>query len=361
MDHPNSVRAKPQSASNKWRTIAPLATLIFLSPVLVELLPGIIRVSFLWLLVPEMAVYGVAAVLIREAARRLHRGWATILLLGIAYAVAEECLILQTSLTPQFFPASTSSFGWAVGVQWIYLVAMLGYESVYAIVLPIALTELLFPDRRDDPWLSQRGIVIALVVFLLGCASVWWFWTHVGLYETMRAYGYGDLVQRPYQIPLLNIGLALVAIVVFIALGLGLPRPAEKPATKHAWSPWILGLIAFIFGLFWWVMVGLPYIPASVFRGASPLIPIVIGLIWAMLAMVVISSLSSNRKGWQDRHRLALIFGAELASMIGGTLVILAAPRVDKIGKLVLDLIALILFVALAWLLRKRRPRSLVL
>ncbi len=69
--------------------------------------------------------------MIREVVRRQKRGWGSILVLGIAYALAEECIILQTSLTPQFFPpAHTGNFGWAFGVHWIYLVAMLWYESV---------------------------------------------------------------------------------------------------------------------------------------------------------------------------------------------------------------------------------------
>lgn len=346
MDHPDSTRVLPLPAITKWRTAAPLVTLIILSPVLTELLPGIVRVTTLWLLVPEMAVYGLAAVLIREVTRRMHRGWATILMLGIAYALAEECVILQTSLTPQFFPAGISSFGWAAGVQWIYLMAMLAYESVYAIVLSIALTELLFPDRRDDPWLSRRGIRLAIVIFLLGAVGVWWLWSHVGLQKFGPA---------TYQIPFLHVGLALAAIIVLVALVLALPKRIGKPATRRAWSPWLLGPIAFIFGLFWWIMVGLPYIPSSVFRGASPLVPIVVGLIWAVLALLVIRSLSSGRYGWQDRHRLALILGAVLANMIGGTLGILAASPVDKIGKLVFDLVAFILLVCLAWQLRKRR------
>ena len=96
-----------------------------------------------------MGVYGVAALIIREVTRRRQRGWGTILLLGMAYALAEECVILQTSLTPQFFPpAFSANFGWAFGVQWIYLTAMLWYQSVYAIVLPIYLTEILFPAQR---------------------------------------------------------------------------------------------------------------------------------------------------------------------------------------------------------------------
>ena len=41
---------------------------------------------------------------------------------------------------------------------------MLWYESVYAIVLPIYLTELLFPAQRDELWLDRRGLAVATVI-----------------------------------------------------------------------------------------------------------------------------------------------------------------------------------------------------
>src|SRR5579883_3186759 len=120
--HPQSslTQAPPLS---RWRSALPIATIIFLSPVLTEVLMGVVHITNLWLLVPEMGVYGLAALMVREIVRRKHRGWGTILLLGIAYALIEECVILQTSLTPQFFLAGTGSFGWAFGVQWSYLVS----------------------------------------------------------------------------------------------------------------------------------------------------------------------------------------------------------------------------------------------
>lgn len=348
IDHSTPSTSPPYLHTGKWQVVLPVATLIFLSPVLTELLMGVIHITNIWLLVPEMGVYGTAALIIRDVVRRQHRGWGTILLLGIAYALAEECVILQTSLTPQFFPpAGTSSFGWAFGVQWFYLLAMLGYESVYAIVLPISLTEMLFPERRDIPWLSQRGLVIACVVFFLASIGVWWLWNHVGL----QRYG-----TNTYQIPLLNVGLALVVIILLVVATLSV-RPPTHPAektTRRAWSPWLLGLITFLFGFFWWLMIALAYINASVFHGASPLIPLGIGLVWAGLALLVVRYLSTAN-GWQDRHRLALIFGAVLASMVGGVLVILAATPLDQIGKLVFDLIAIILLARLAWHLRKRK------
>lgn len=351
LDHSNPPYPTPLPLATRWRTVAPIATLIFLSPVLTELLMGSLQLTTLWLLVPEMAVYGVAALLIREAVRRQHRGWSMILLLGIAYALAEECVILQTSLTPQFFTAGTSSFGWAAGVQWLYLVGMLGYESVYAIVLPISLTELLFPDQRALPWLSRRGMVMAFVVFTLSSVGVWWLWSHGGV----QRYG-----SSSYQIPLLDVALAfvIVLLLVIVSLGVRLPTHAAQQATRRAWSPWVLGPIAFILGLFWWTLVVFAYLPASALPGVSPLIPIGIGLAWAVLSLFVVRFLSKT-SGWQDRHRLALIVGAVLASMVGGVLVILVASPLDKLGKLVFDLVALILFALLAWRLRKRRSAAL--
>src|SRR5512146_1714253 len=230
MKSPNLLTGNP---SLQWRgfreSAAPVAALVFLSPVLAELLTGILRLSNLWLLIPEMAVYGSAALIIREVVRRLRGGWGTMLVLGLAYAVAEECVILQTSLTPQFFPPH--SFGLVAGVQWIYLAALTWYESVYAIVLPITLVEMLFPKQRESLWLSKRGLWIAGGIFVLASTGVFELWHRVGL----QKYG-----QSTYQVPLSYVLAALGVIALLIALALVLPRgavPAEQ-AKRHVPSPW---------------------------------------------------------------------------------------------------------------------------
>ena len=330
--------------------LVPIAVLVFLSPVLTELLAGFLPVSNIWLLVPEMGVYGFAALLIREVTRRLKRGWGTILLLGIAYAIAEECVILQTSLTPQFFPpASGTNFGWAFGVEWIYLTAMLWYESVYAIVLPIYLTELLFPEQRDELWLERRGLTLSTAIFLLACVGVWWLWGHVGVLK----YGPGT-----FQVPVLNVGLALVAIAILVSGTLLFhPSSSGRKADRQVWSPWLAGLMAFVHSLAWFVLIALAFIPASEFPGVTALIPIGIGLAWVGLGLLVVRFLS-RAQDWGDTHRLALIIGASLASMLGGVIVVLNAAPIDQIGKLVVDLAAILLFAGLASQLRKR-PRNL--
>src|SRR5262245_36369759 len=86
-DSQDSTSPANPSATNFWRAAAPVAMLVFISPVLTELLAGIVTISRLWLLIPEMAVYGGAALMIREVTRRQGRGWGTILLLGVAFAV----------------------------------------------------------------------------------------------------------------------------------------------------------------------------------------------------------------------------------------------------------------------------------
>ena len=342
------VESSDKATGNCWKNAVPIAVLIFIPPVLTELLMGIVHLSNLWLLIPEMSVYGTAALLIREVVRRQKRGWGTMLPLGFAFAIAEECVILQTSLTPQFFPpAFDAIFGWAYGVQWIYLTALLWYESVYAIVLPIYLTEILFPARRDELWLNDRGLSITGGIFVLASIGVWELWRNVGL----QRYG-----ASTYQVPPLYIVVALVIIILIVAgtLLLGNSLHRTEKANRHAPRPWLVWLMAFGFGLAWFFLIILAYVPAASLSGVSPLIPIGVGLAWIGLGLLVLRHISSAMD-WGDRQRLALIFGASVASMLGGVVFVLADQLIDILSKFVFDLIAVGLFIWFATRLRKHK------
>jgi hypothetical protein len=78
-----------------------------------------------------------------------------------------------------------------------------------------------------------------------------------------------------------------------------------------------------------------------------PLIPIGAGLVWIGIGLLVVRRISSAAN-WSDRQRLALIFGASVASMLGGTLVVLANSPIDILSKFVFDLIAIVLFIRFA-------------
>jgi hypothetical protein len=341
------VEQTRSSAGTRWQSIAPIAVLIFLSPVLTELLMGVVHLSNLWLLVPEMSVYGTAALLIREVTRRRGRGWGTLLLLGIAYAIAEECVILQTSLTPQFFPpAFEANFGWAHGVQWIYLTAMLWYESVYAIVLPIYLTEMLFPAQRDEQWVNENGLAVTAAIFVLASVGVWQLWSRVGL----QFYG-----PSTYQVSPLYIiaALAIIAIIVAATFLIKLRTQAARKADQRAPRPWLVWLMSFGFSLAWFFLIVLAYLPAASLNALSPLIPIGAGLVWIGIGLLVVRRISSAAD-WGDRQRLALTFGASVASMLGGTLVVLADAPIDILSKFAFDLIAIGLFIWFAARLQQR-------
>src|SRR6266550_1054122 len=142
------------SMSSWLQRQAPVLTLVLLPALLIEVLYGATPLDRLYVVVPEVLVYGCGALIIRTVVRMRGLDWISILVLGVAFAVAEECVILQTSLSPFFF----GGYGRVLGVNTVYFLAMLGYESVWAILLPILLTEIIFPARREQPWIGGRGL-----------------------------------------------------------------------------------------------------------------------------------------------------------------------------------------------------------
>ena len=63
---------------------------MFVAPLVAEFLLGNLPVKLLPALIVLAPMYGGGALLIREAVRRTGRGWPSILLLGMAYAIFEE-------------------------------------------------------------------------------------------------------------------------------------------------------------------------------------------------------------------------------------------------------------------------------
>src|SRR5215208_3347377 len=110
-----------------------------------EVLFGATPVSNLGALLPDVAVYGCGALLIREVVRRRGLGWSSILLLGVAFGIVEEGLALESLFNPGLFNAGDLG-GRALGINWVWAQWTLGYHAVWSISIPIVLTELVFPD-----------------------------------------------------------------------------------------------------------------------------------------------------------------------------------------------------------------------
>jgi hypothetical protein len=108
--------------------------------------------------------------------RRWHAGATSLLLVGLALSIAEEFIIQQTSLAPLPFLGANAVYGRFLRVNWIYFLFMLGYESVWVVLVPVQIPELLFPNRRDQTWLHMRGLIARCIVFLIGCRIGWYGW-----------------------------------------------------------------------------------------------------------------------------------------------------------------------------------------
>ena len=326
---PLPMTAKPEMTSG-WQRAGPIITLILLPAVIAELLFGAIRITTLFALIPATGAWGCGALLIRDIIRRGGRGWASLGLMAAALAVAEECVIQQTSFTPLVGVDPNHVYGRAFGVNWVYLLWAVGYESVWAVIIPILLAELLFPNRREAPWLRRRGLTIASFVFLGASFVAWYFWTQIFVPQFFP--------ESAYVVPLTHAAAAFAAIGLLVAAAISL-RPVRKlRPSQSVQRPWLAGVAGFIVGTLWFTLVLLAFGAAP---SVPPAIPLVSGIAAGSVSLVAVH-VWNKRFGWGDVNVLALIMGAVTACMLTGFLVLYGsgAPPIDFVGKVVLNVLA---------------------
>jgi hypothetical protein len=347
MSSPSPAAPASADAGSLTRYARPIWTLILLAPIIGELLSGSTRLSFLFAFIPETMVWGCGALLCRELCRRWRAGGASLLLLGLALSMAEEFVIQQTSLAPLPFAGANAFYGRALGVNWLYLLFQLGYESVWVVLVPVAVTELIFPAHRTQPWLRRRGFIATRAVFLLGSLAAGYAWI-----KRARP----SLHAAPYQSPLaaLAIGVAVMLFLGWMAytlrrtgqngiqFGAGL---AGKPV-----SPWLIFFAAFVPGFAWFQLIGLLFTPIR-----HPVwMPLTLGFLGALLVGGLFLRWSGAHP-WGEPQRWSAAFGATLASMSVGYLSTAGWTHADLVFKAVLNGLA---FLGLLWLGAKVRRRA---
>jgi len=333
--------AAPILQTSRWQRIGPIVSLLLLAPVISEVLYGATRVSVIFVLIPEILTWGCGALLIRECVRRWRKSWQSMLLLGLALAVAEEWVIQQTSIAP-LIGLAQHAYGRVWGVNWVYFVWALGYESVWVVLIPVQLTELLFTVRREHLWLRTRGFVIVSIVFVLGACMAWYGWTQRARIMVFH--------MPPYTPPPLYL-LTGVGVILLLILG-AYAMPSGRTRDDHAASysappPWLVGLILFALGFPWGAFVLLGF---GVFPGMPFSMVLAGALAWAALTLFLMWRWTAS-PGWNDVHRYALVACGIMACMLGGFAVfkVGGALRVDWIGKAILN------GAATAWLFSFRR------
>jgi hypothetical protein len=122
-------------------------------------------------------LYGGAALVIREVARRRGAGWPGIVLLAAAFGLFQAGLVDQ-SLFDRSALASTEFAAWNeaagatvfAGVSAEQLFDWVGGHVWLSICAPIALAE---AGGRREPWLGRRGVSVAAGLWVAGSLLIW--------------------------------------------------------------------------------------------------------------------------------------------------------------------------------------------
>src|SRR5689334_15668266 len=195
----------------------PALCLFLASPLIGEYLLGSLPVSMIFLLPLMAAMYGSAAILIREWVRRTSRGWPSIVLLAIAYGLFEEGFVTQSLFNPNYLHLRLLDYGWLapLGTALPWLIYVIGIHAVWSITVPIALTEAAFPARSSQPWIKTTGIVLYSSIFLVGCTLIATF----------------TYKQLPYMASPAQFAVTALVIVMLCVIALRLPRPNATTCT----------------------------------------------------------------------------------------------------------------------------------
>jgi len=232
-------------------------------------------------------LYGGGALLARELVVRWGRSVPSLILLGAAYGIAEEGLMCKSFFDPNWMDVGLlGAYGRWLGVNWVWTFELTIYHAVFSILIPVTLVRLLYPDRRDEPWIGQRGLTIMAVL---------WFLNGVLIFFAISAY-------RP---PWIHLAVSSVAVTGLCVVARQWPRiTASAGQEGRAWRPWRLAVFTFLatvsfFALAWAV-------PQS---GIHPWIVILLMLLLTA-GVTRFAWRMSSRSGFADRHKLALVSGA---------------------------------------------------
>jgi hypothetical protein len=317
--------------------LKPWLVLFFLSPMIGELLSGSAPPAEFFnplTLLILCALYGSGAVLAREAVIHWKKGWASLLALGAAYGILEEGLMVKSFFDPHWMDLGPlGEYGRFAGVNWIWSLDLTIYHAVFSISIPVLLTQLLFPDQRDQPWVGGRG---AGALSVLLAADV----------------VFGFLALTPYRPPaapyLLAATLALVLVGVARRLPAG-PRPSGDTAQASLRLPALLA-----FGLA--STVGFFILAWGAPNTSIP--PLALFFITAAYCLVVWQGIRWMARGrvLAERQRLALASGALGFFILLAPLQQMDSTRADDTAGMALVGLAAALF--LLWLSWKTKART---
>lgn len=318
----------------RYRNRRAALTLVVLGPLVAELALGSTPVHLAFLLVLWLPVYGAGVLLIREAVVRSGGGWPSVMLLGVAYELAEDGIGLQALSSPHLYHAAD----WAprlLGINTAYWEVNLVYHVVFSVTIPILLADLIFPAGRGRAYLGQIGFVVTAVAALSGVAML-----RLSVPPSQDP-GYTAPVT---VLSACVLAVVLVAVVALWLLPRGKPRSRSDETVPPPPALWLIGGA----GAFFFMALLFPFAGAhqpAFTHGSWVLAPmaaaagIIAGLAW------LIRRWSSSRS-WGDAQMLSLAGGALIAHTAFGIIGVVHST-IDRAGLLVLGLLTVWLLAVL--------------
>lgn len=271
-------------AHRSWK---PVLTLLFLSPVVAELLSGstpllqFINPFTLFLLT---GLYGSGAIIVREIVKRWGKGWESILLLGAAYGMLEEGVMVKSFFDPGWPDLGLlATYGRWLGVNWVWAEWLTIYHAIYSITIPILLVELLFPNHRHDLYLGNKSIVFFFALIFLIVV-------------------FGHVFLTSYRLTIIELLVCLFAmsILIYLAKKIRLRRLVEFGIhVRDRWF-WLLGTIS---GFTYFIII-FNYLPSI---GIPVIVTMAIGL--GFTGLIASLVLYASRKGLSESNELSLASG----------------------------------------------------
>ncbi|MGH8877150.1 MAG: hypothetical protein ACRD0P_07415 [Stackebrandtia sp.] len=307
-------------------------TLIILAPICAELTFTAVALPETWLALPLLIpMYGAGVLLIREAVVRVGGGWPNLVVLGLAYELAEDGVGLQALTSTNMYDATDWGLR-VLGLNTTYWESQIGIHVVFSVLLPVMLMDILFPRHRGRAYLRTGGLIGIGATAVVGVAGL--------------RFGIAPEMDPGYQAPLPAVlgFVAAIAVLAVIALRI-LPGRRGSPSPLKS-EPVVVALVtgvatpAFLAIL---MPVGLTPGAGPVFGDDVPLpIPMAAAALLAIGTGWLIRRWAAD-PDWSDRHRIWLaggvLVGHTLFMMMGVSTVSLITGAVT----IVIEVLALLL------------------
>ena len=332
-----------------FASMLPALTLMVMAPAMAEIMSGATNfsalIAFPPIFVMEVLIWGTGAVFARYFVRKYRLGWFNLVLLALALAMAEELLIQQTSFASLVVQLKGVEYGRAFGFNYVYFVWAMLYEAIFVVCIPVALCEMLYPDRKDNDWLNIWGMIPLIVLFVPACFAAWYGWNIIARPNTFHL--------PPYHLSKNLMLDGVIAVAVALALALGPVRRllagAAKPMTPpHPLVLAILSALA-IAGVF-----AVEVFAFGMWPDINAAVPVAGGVVLGLILLAVVPGWMASPK-WTVWHVIAMTFAATWANW---GLLFTGLQGIDLYGKMGLDIFGALVMIAIAAFALKHKARE---